>query len=100
MSRSKPPKPFSGKRYNDNAERDDTSKHVGPCAVCGKPVKKGVPHRWAEVVDGGERFVPYGSGDENDAGHMGVFPVGSECAKLFPAGVLSPLDTQAEGGSR
>ena len=81
------PSPFSGANYSKNEGK--CGNDAAPCVICGKPVKNSSPAKSAEVTDGGNRFVPIAEkADENDDGYMGFYPVGSECARLFPAGYL------------
>ena len=81
------PSPFSGANYEKNSAKGGAD-DADACAICGKYVKHSKA-KWAEVIDGGSRFASIAEkADENDAGYMGGFPVGSDCARLFPAGYL------------
>ena len=70
-------RPFSGAQYHRNSERckDDEN----PCVICGRPVKKDGA-KYLEVFDGGRQFSD-GHADQNDAGYMGCFPIGSDCLR-------------------
>lgn len=57
------------------------------CVQCGRKIGKAP--KFVAVHGGG--FVwskAEGEIDRNDAGYMGWFPIGSECAKAFEDGVL------------
>jgi len=58
------------------------------CAVCERRV--GANPLWVEVYAGGSIWDESrnGKADQADRGYMGHYPVGSECAKKFEAGVL------------
>lgn len=50
------------------------------CAACGRKITG--KRRMVEVIDGGCSVAAPGLGpDTNDAGYMGFFPVGPECAR-------------------
>lgn len=53
-----------------------------PCCLCGRGVNRTKPFLEAVVVEGNLAF-----GDENsdpaDAGYMGYYPVGSNCARVL-----------------
>lgn len=63
------------------------------CAVCGRQVKPApaVNHVRA-AIDG--TAIPMDD-PRTDADSLGCFPVGSECARLFPAGYLSVMEVLA-----
>jgi len=67
-------KPFSGKRYHKNFE--GAHSEATPCAICGKPVLDPWPHT-AVVIRGGAEWGDHDS--EQDGGHMGYWPIGSDC---------------------
>jgi hypothetical protein len=57
------------------------------CIQCGKKV--GADPYWVQVINGGEIREQDGSeADYNDAGYMGYFAVGNECAKKFAKNIL------------
>ena len=57
------------------------------CVQCGRKV--GEDPWWVEVIEGGEIREQDGSeADYTDAGYMGHFPVGNECAKKFAKNIL------------
>lgn len=62
---------------------------VEHCAVCGRKVSSDPTKVWWVGTTGGCDPVPL----EADA-DSGAFPVGSECAKAFPAGYLAKEDGQ------
>ncbi len=80
------PEPFSGPRYNDNA--DDAGGSA--CCLCGKATdNESSPTKYARVVEGGARFALADEFvHENNRADMGWFPVGSSCARKFPKGYL------------
>lgn len=58
------------------------------CVVCGRKVEK---NGWlVEVIQGGEIRRQDGTkyDTSTDAGYMGCWPVGSECAKKFAPNIL------------
>lgn len=60
----------------------------GKCILCGRML--GSRAQWVHFVDGGSIVHAENSTDTYDAaGEMGYWPVGSECAKTFAAGVLA-----------
>lgn len=58
------------------------------CVQCGRKVGKN--GFWIEVINGGEIRLQDGTEHDiaNDAGYMGCWAVGSECAKMFDPQVL------------
>lgn len=72
------PAPFHEGIHKDGAER---------CVVCGRKVGK--KSYLVEVIDGGDIREQDGTeADTEDAGYMGCWPVGSECAKKFAPNIL------------
>lgn len=70
--------PFSGKHYHKNSVFSDAG--TLPCAICGKPIGTDAAKFCAVVIDGGARWGDEHS-DEKDAGYMGLFPIGTDCAR-------------------
>jgi len=65
--------PFSGANFSKNSAK---CADADPCAICGRAIKTKKFFE-AIVINGGADW-----GDESspeDGGHMGVFPVGSDC---------------------
>lgn len=61
------------------------------CVQCGRKV--GAQAKWVAIYDGGYVWAQSQGEPVHDGGWMGMFPVGSECAKAFATGVLyEPLD--------
>ena len=61
------------------------------CTICGR--RLGKRPLYVEVVDGGLVHDPAtGEADDFAPGYMGFYPVGSECAKRFRAGIAVRLD--------
>lgn len=62
----------------------------GECIVCGRPLKTDNPRvLCVELADGGGSILEQNDDDTpdaelNDGGYMGVYYVGSECAKRIP----------------
>jgi hypothetical protein len=86
------PQPF-GPRYQVRVFGVGGTYTGDECVVCGRRTSRKsrtngtTLHGW--VVDGGGRFARLDETDMIDSpGDMGYFPVGSECAKAFPAGYL------------
>ena len=62
------------------------------CCVCGRKVGK---NSWYfEVIDGGDLRKQDGTEAIQDAGYMGCYPVGSECAKKFEEGILLKIERE------
>jgi len=81
MSETETIKPFSGKRIHQNEERAADKGLEETCCICGNGIKdrKGF---WAEVMEGGSRFVAEGEEpNTDDAGYMGCYTVGPACAR-------------------
>lgn len=74
------PQPF-GPAYQ--ARIEESGEKGTECAICGR--RTSGRRLRARVVDGGVRFAAPDA-DEDQGGDMGYFPVGTECAKLLPAG--------------
>lgn len=58
-----------------------------PCAICGKAVREDHP-AWVRVRAGGSEFAPRGwspSTPAEEAGDLGMHPVGSGCARRYRA---------------
>lgn len=86
------PVPF-GPKYQER-----TASGIGitgrECVLCGRQASSKGNSLHAVVVGGGSRFARLDSPeatDDRDPGFMGSFPVGSECAKQFPAGYLERI---------
>jgi len=65
------------------------------CVQCGRKVGADAWH--VEVIDGG--FIRLQDGteaDQNDAGYMGCWPVGNECAKKFAPSLLFKMNREAK----
>ncbi len=60
------------------------------CAICNKKLGKNLYA--VEVVDGGNIHAASEGTTIFDAGYMGFWFVGSECAKKFESGVLAEMD--------
>lgn len=57
------------------------------CVQCGRKV--GADAWYVEMINGGEIRLQDGTeADMNDAGYMGCWPVGNECAKKFAPNLL------------
>jgi len=56
------------------------------CVQCGRKVGN-LPWR-VEIINGGDIAENPGQNDTTDAGYMGTFAVGNECAKSFDQKVL------------
>lgn len=56
------------------------------CVQCGRKV--GADSWYVEVIDGGDIRLQDGSEAVQDAGYMGCYPVGNECAKQFAPNLL------------
>lgn len=64
---------------------------VHDCVQCGRKIGKTA--KWVCVANGGSVWAKSEGEPVRDGGFMGWFPVGSECAKTFAAGVLyEPLE--------
>lgn len=74
------PEPF-GPNYWAERNRRAYSCEMDSCACCGRKVTKTADTPWAVVVDGGAAFGDPATADEDDAGFMGYFPMGSHCAR-------------------
>lgn len=72
-------------RYSTNFRGEAKGTDVGPCVVCGKPVK--APGKlFVHVIDGGGSVC---TPDEDDAhwgrnDDLGIQPIGSDCARRHP----------------
>jgi hypothetical protein len=67
---------------------DKNQGSIGHCAACGRKLS-GTP-QWVEVIDGGSSVAAPGlDPDTTDAGYMGWFPVGPECARRHFRGFTS-----------
>jgi hypothetical protein len=73
-------------------KRDYEYGDLNCCQCCGRTVGKN-PLGAIIVGGGGEMCQPADNAAfmQNDGGYMGWYPVGSECAKHFPAGYLTTL---------
>jgi hypothetical protein len=56
------------------------------CVQCGRKV--GADAWYVEMINGGEIRLQDGTEAVQDAGYMGWWPVGNECAKKFAPGLL------------
>ena len=66
----------------------DAAGNMERCNICGR--KLGADPRFVEVIDGGDIHDPAtGPADTSDAGYMGTYPVGPECAKRLQAGIAT-----------
>jgi len=52
------------------------------CCHCNKSINLKTA-LWVEVVDGGNSVCVPGTGDKDDDGYMGWFPIGSTCQNKF-----------------
>jgi hypothetical protein len=70
--------------------RTKTGQTGRECAACGKQVKPGpdVPHCRANVSG---QAIPVDA-EIPEAEDLGCFPVGSDCARRFPAGYLVQME--------
>lgn len=68
--------------------KSNVGEHDDSCVQCGRKVGKN--GYWVEIVNGGEIRAQDDTTyvKENDAGYMGCWAVGSECAKQFEKNVL------------
>lgn len=64
------------------------------CIQCGRTVGKNP--LWIEIIKGGVIREQDGNQYDSsaDAGYMGWFPVGSECAKLFKSSLLTKQEAK------
>jgi len=79
------------KFHKSGADNSDWSDYE-PCQCCGRKVGKNP--LYAIVVGGGSSLCLPADATEfekHDGGWMGCYPIGSECAKKFPAGYLTTL---------
>ena len=71
-----------------------------PCIICNRHVK--FKQHWTVELLVGGGFVASQSHqaltDQSDGGYMACFPVGPECAKLFPKDALFRSNTPNENG--
>jgi hypothetical protein len=64
------------------------------CVQCGRKV--GADAWYVELIDGGEIRLQDGTeADVNDAGYMGCWAVGNECAKSFAPNLLFKMKKEA-----
>jgi hypothetical protein len=64
------------------------------CVQCGRKV--GADAWYVEIIDGGEIRLQDGTeADVNDAGYMGCWAVGNECAKSFAPNLLFKMKKEA-----
>ena len=63
------------------------------CVQCGRKV--GADAWYVEVVNGGDIRLQDGSEAVRDAGYMGCYPVGNECAKSFAPNLLIKMNRGA-----
>lgn len=86
------PKEMWGEKFHKSgADASDWSDYE-PCQCCGRKVGKNP--LYAIVVGGGSSLcLPADAAEfeKHDGGWMGCYPIGSECAKMFPAGYLTTL---------
>jgi len=69
----------------------DTNGSMEHCAACGRRLRG--KRRMVEVIDGGDSVAAPGLGpDTTDAGYMGFFPVGPECARKHFLGFTHGID--------
>jgi hypothetical protein len=68
----------------------ENENHLSNCLECGRPTNN--PTALVEIWYGGGEVRPATEGEyldwERDGGYMGKYPIGSECAKKFEAGML------------
>lgn len=65
---------------NESKINGDTT----PCVRCGKGVKN--KKYFVELIEGGlNALSTKEQADEDDAGYMGMHPIGSECRKHIPS---------------
>lgn len=78
----------SGDSVNFAEPKSNVGRGENGCVQCGRKVGKNA--YWVEIIDGGEIRLQDGTQHDiaNDAGYMGCWPVGSECAKQFDPKVL------------
>ena len=62
------------------------------CVQCGRLV--GATAWYVEVINGGEIRLQDGTEAIQDAGYMGCYPVGNECAKKFAPNLLIKLGSK------
>ena len=77
-------RPFGGPKYDENKTRCRDGSTA--CGYCGRAVKDS----WKDavrVVDGGARFATRDEPAE-EAGDMGCFPIGPDCARKLRAAGL------------
>lgn len=63
------------------------------CVQCGRKVGADAWH--VEMINGGEIRLQDGTEAVQDAGYMGCWPVGNECAKKFAPGLLFKMNKEA-----
>jgi len=66
--------------HPDYDNYDVNGKQVDRCTICARILGKN--QFYVEVHNGGD-LAAVGTADEYDAGYMGCWPIGSECAKKF-----------------
>jgi hypothetical protein len=62
------------------------------CVQCGR--KTGSNPWYVEVIDGGDIRLQDGTEAVQDAGYMGCYPVGNECAKSFAPNTLIKMEAK------
>jgi hypothetical protein len=87
------PTPFAPK-YQERTDARPT--HGDECIMCGRRTASQKNTLFGWVVDGGSRFARLDETGIDERGDMGMFPVGSECAKAFPEGYLTKVDAEAD----
>ena len=85
---SKTSKIGAGGFVNFAEPKDNVDSGDDYCVQCGRKVGKS--SWWVEIIEGGEIRQQDGTEYDTakDAGYMGCWAVGSECAKLFESNVL------------
>lgn len=71
-------------RYDKRFKGEIKGTDVGPCVICGRPVK--APGKlFVHVMNGGDSIcTPDEDATVDDAGDLGMQPIGSKCAREHP----------------
>lgn len=82
------PKLTAGDSVNFADPKENVGRDDDYCVQCGR--KMGKNGWFVEIINGGEIRLQDGTEHDiaNDAGYMGCWPVGNECAKGFDPKVL------------
>jgi hypothetical protein len=77
----------AGESVNFAEPKENVGATEDYCVQCGRKV--GANPWFVEIINGGDiRLQDGAEADHNDAGYMGCWPVGNECAKSFAPNLL------------